>query len=71
MLRRREFQFHTGSIKRAVSAVAGALYLKFQFHNGAIKSIVSVMIVCIAASFQFHNGAIKSAQMWLEDAVRI
>ena len=57
----KEFQFHTGSIKRKTSALACSIQvLPFQFHTGSIKSHESENDTKHnAIQFQFHTGSIK------------
>ena len=56
-----QFQFHNGSIKSIMGAVAVLNWLRFQFHNGSIKRIILFeLFYRVTVKFQFHNGSIKS-----------
>ncbi len=57
------FQFHVGTIERAILIRTFANRSKFQFHVGTIESLPSVIELPTVVKFQFHVGTIES---WLQ-----
>ena len=57
----KQFQFHSGSIKRNAQRIGTPSRCEFQFHSGSIKRASSSPHSSSGSVFQFHSGSIKSA----------
>ena len=64
------FQFHIGSIQRAINVGRNATVVMFQFHIGSIQSHVRPVDPRRQLMFQFHIGSIQSSRPAASDRER-